>query len=213
MRLLTDPKRLLPLLVGSVAGVLILFSLGQPNPVGDSLIEIAQIIVALGLFFGLINVLVVHLRALRVPAGGRIYSLGLILAAVIAFAVEITPTFASGEVAQLATRLATAVFTYIYQPLATSVLALLTFFALRASWRALYARPREALPIILVALVILIAGGPWAVAIPGLQAGLDWIRAYPVRGVARGLLLGVGLGAMVTTIRVLLGIDQPYLDR
>jgi hypothetical protein len=101
----------------------------------------------------------------------------------------------------------------MYQPLATSVLALLTFFALRASWRALYARPREALPIIVVALIVLIIGGPWAVAIPGLRDGLDWINAYPVRGVTRGLLLGIGLGAMVTTVRVLLGIDQPYLDR
>jgi hypothetical protein len=89
MRLLTDPKRLLPLLVGSVAGVLILVSLAQPNPIGDGLVEIAQIIVAMGLFFGLLNVLVVNLRALRTPTAGRIYSLGLILAAVLAFAVEI----------------------------------------------------------------------------------------------------------------------------
>jgi hypothetical protein len=105
------------------------------------------------------------------------------------------------------------VLRYVFQPLATSTLGLLAFFALRASWRALATRPSEALVILVVAVVFLVAAGPWAGAIPGLTEFLDWVRMYPVAGVARGLLIGASLGAIVTTVRVLLGFDVPYLDR
>jgi hypothetical protein len=105
------------------------------------------------------------------------------------------------------------VLRYVFQPLATSTLGLLTFFALRAAWRALAARPGEALVILAVAVIFLVAAGPWAGGIPGLRETLDWIRTYPVAGVTRGLLIGASLGAIVTTVRVLLGFDVPYLDR
>jgi hypothetical protein len=39
------------------------------------------------------------------------------------------------------------------------------------------------------------------------------IADYVVLAGARGLLIGAALGAVVAGIRVLLGFDQPYLDR
>jgi hypothetical protein len=213
MGLISDPKRLLPLLLGSIAGVVVLVSLVQPNPIADGLLQIAQIITALGLFFGLLHVLSVHLRTVAARRRGWLQSIVLIIAAVAVFSLELFSGIATGGTAGQVTAFAADVFRYVYQPLATSILALLTFFALRASWRALQARPVEALLILGMAVIFLVAGGPWATVVPGLQASLDWIRLYPALGVARGLLLGVGIGALVASIRLLLGFDQPYLDR
>ena len=213
MRLLTDPKRLFPLLVGGVAGALTLVTLFMPNVAGDVLLEIAQITTAFVLLLGLLNVVGVNLRRVGARASGWFQSVVVVVVALAVFALELVSGTAGGTLAAQAGETAGELFRYVYQPLATSILALLTFFALRASWRALHARPGEAIIILIVAVTFLLAGGPWASALPGLQETLDWVRSYPALGVARGLLLGVALGAVVATVRLLLGFDQPYLDR
>ena len=212
MRGLSDPRRLVPFLIGIVAGIIMLGSLAYPNMIGDGLIEIAQITLAIGLLLGALNVLGIHVRTVaRGP--GRLTSLVLVIAALVTFAVELLPTLIGGVSGLALDRAASAVFRYMYQPLATSVLALLTFFALRAVWRALTLRTRDALAIIVVAAIFMIGSGPWNALVPGLQESLDWINVYPVAGVTRGLILGISIGAMVATLRVLLGFDQPYVDR
>jgi hypothetical protein len=42
---------------------------------------------------------------------------------------------------------------------------------------------------------------------------MQWINDYVVLAGARGLLIGVALGTLVASMRVLLGFDQPYIDR
>jgi hypothetical protein len=208
---LTDPKRGVPLVVALLAGSIALASYVQPNPLSDGLLQVAQLLTATGLLLGVLNVLNVHRRRIAARANDWPYSMVLIVALLATFIIGVLPGVSSDLAAlELVTR---AVFRYVYQPLAGSVLALLTFFALRAAWRALQLRPREASIILGVAVIFLLVSGPWAAAIPGLDATLDWIRAYPVLGVARGLLLGVGIGALVASMRLLLGLDQPYLDR
>src|SRR5260370_330745 len=50
-------------------------------------------------------------------------------------------------------------------------------------------------------------------ALPLLGDGVRWLSDYVALAGARGLLLGAALGALVAGVRVLLGFDQPYLDR
>ncbi len=202
---LTDAKRWLPLIIALVAGGIALASFVQPNPVSDGLLQIGALLTVAGVLIGIINLLNIHRRRIAARAADWQYSLVLILALLVTFVVGVLPPALSG--------VTMFTFRYVYQPLAGSVLALLTFFALRAAWRALQLRPGESSIILFVAVIFLLASGPWAAAIPGLSAMLDWIRAYPVLGVARGLLLGVGIGALVASVRLLLGFDQPYLDR
>ena len=213
MRLLADSKRFIPQLISSVAGGLVLATMAWPNLVGDSIFGIAQIVTAVAVLLGLGNLAVVHLRSLRHRSRGWPYSLTLVAVALAVFLLELVPETVGGVTAAQMRGFSAEVFRYMYQPLALSVLALLTAFALRASWRALQARPGEALLLLLVAIVFLVASGPWAAALPGLRESLEWVRAYPVLGVARGLLLGISLGALVAATRLLLGFDQPYLDR
>ena len=42
---------------------------------------------------------------------------------------------------------------------------------------------------------------------------MDWLANYVALAGARALLIGSALGALVAGVRVLLGFDQPFLDR
>jgi hypothetical protein len=208
---LADPKRWIPLLLAIVAGSIVLVSYLQANPIrplSDGLLQVAALLTAAGFLLGIVNVLNVHLRRMFARATDWQYSGVLVLALLTTFGLGLV----SGGT-NVTTGLAGEMFRYVYQPLAGSILALLTFFVLRAAWRVLQVRPGEASIILGVAVIFLLASGPWAAAVPGLTEVLQWIRAYPVLGVARGLLLGIGIGALVASVRLLLGFDQPYLDR
>lgn len=202
---LADPQRLLPLIVALLAGLITFASYVEPNPLSTGLLDVAALLTAAGLLLGVLNVLNVHRRRIMARSADWPYSIVLIVALLVTFGLAVLPGVGG--------LLTGAIFRYAYQPLAGSVLALLTFFALRAAWRALQLRPGEASVILAVALVFLLASGPWAAFVPGLSAVLAWVREYPVLGVTRGLLLGIGIGAVVASTRLLLGLDQPYLDR
>lgn len=202
---LADPKRLLPLSIALLAGLITLVGYVQSNALSTGLLDVAALLTVAGLLLGVLNVLNVHRQRIMARSADWPYSLVLIVALLVTFGLAVLPG--------LGTTLTAAIFRYAYQPLAGSVLALLTFFTLRAAWRALQLRPGEASIILAVALVFLLASGPWAALVPGLGTVLTWISAYPVLGVTRGLLLGIGIGALVASTRLLLGLDQPYLDR
>lgn len=203
-----DSRRWFPLIVGLIAGAIAIMSFWAPNPVSDGLLDVVAVLVTVALLMGIGSLLNIHRQ--RVAAQARDWggSLVVIVTLPTTFVIALLPNLL-GAGAAAATNF---MFQYIYQPLAGSLLALLAFFALRAAWRAFQVRPGEAAIIVSVAAAFLIVSGPWAALVPGLEAALDWIRAYPVLGVARGLLIGVGIGALVTSVRVLLGLDQPYLD-
>jgi len=105
-------------------------------------------------------------------------------------------------------------FRAFYEPLAGSFLALLAFFSLSAALRALRRRTADAIVILLVAMIVLaLSALPQLGDLPLLGASVQWVSDYVALAGARGLLIGASIGALVAGVRVLLGFDQPYLDR
>ncbi|NTU81552.1 MAG: hypothetical protein HGA45_19580, partial [Chloroflexales bacterium] len=92
-------------------------------------------------------------------------------------------------------------------------LALLAFFSLSAALRALRRGSAEAMVIIVVAALVLLAQLPPVAALPGVGVAAQWLNDYVALAGARGLLVGAAIGAFVAGVRVLLGFDTPYLDR
>jgi len=106
-------------------------------------------------------------------------------------------------------------FNYIVIPAEASLLALLAailiYFCIR-----LFKRGVTLFSVIFVFTVLIILMGTVSLTgfqIPGLS-GPNGIGALLVRipsvGGARGILIGVALGAIATGIRVILGADRPY---
>jgi hypothetical protein len=225
MSFLRDPKRLIATLIAGAAGVIVLIDFAGAINLTDQaarvLVDWAALLAALALLVGLLSVAAGHfMRVLgKRPDWG--YSLvlliSMLLVVVTGTLIGIVPNPGGGvNVVMLPGSLIEQpirdVFRAFYQPLAGSFLALLAFFSLSAALRSLRRRTLDAVVIIVVALVVLaLAAIPQAQALLG--SGVGWISDYVALAGARGLLLGAALGAVVAGVRVLLGFDQPYLDR
>lgn len=226
MSFLRDPKRLIATILAGTAGLLVLIDSVELVPSVDGLASIviswAATLAAIALLVGLLSVTASHLGRVTRRNSDWGYSLILLLAmlAVVVSGTVIGPvTDPQGTVGyvlfpqSLVEQPVRDLFRAFYQPLASSFLALLTFFSLSAALRAVQRRTADALVITSVALAVLLAGALPAGSIPLLGDGVRWASDYLALAGARALLIGAALGAVVAGIRVLLGFDQPFLDR
>ena len=99
-------------------------------------------------------------------------------------------------------------------PVEASLMALLAVTLVYASIRILRRRTDLMTLVFLGTALIVLAGSislPYFGGIPVLG---DWIAPWLTYGIApggaRGLLMGVALGALTTGLRVLFGMDRPY---
>lgn len=222
MSFLRDPKRLLATLIAGVAGLIVLLDFAGAIPSIDLtaqlIINWAALLAVLALLVGLLNVVGSHLRRVLSRSSDWIYSLVLLLAMLltIVFGTIIGPTSGGYTLfpASLVEQPIRDVFHAVYEPLAASFLALLAFFSLSAALRALRRRTADALVIVIVAALVLAMNAlPQLAGLPVLGSSIGWVSDYVALAGARGLLIGAALGAVVAGVRVLLGFDQPYLDR
>jgi hypothetical protein len=205
-------KRVLPVAVAIAVGILVLVAVFMQIPLLDAIatyfVDVAVIIAAFALFLGVLNVLRVHARKIR-EGSGRLYSFVLLLSMLLVLTVGLLslpdqPAGPRQPVVQW-------IFENIQVPIQASFSALLVFFIVLAAYRLLSFRSLESAMMLVVALLVLI-GQVSVGLIPLLPEIKDWILDVPVVAGVRGILLGVALGAVLTGIRLLLGVERPYSD-
>jgi ABC-type enterochelin transport system permease subunit len=226
MSFLRDPKRLLATLLTGITGLLVLIaSTGQVsllNQFAETAVVWATTLAAIALLIGVLSVAGGHVARIIRRNSDWGYSLILILSML---AVIISGTLIGavsdsqgnpGYVlfpSSLVEQPVRDVFRAFYQPLAGSFLALLSFFSLTAALRALRHRTADAFAVTIVALLVLIGSALPAEVLPVLGDSLRWASDYIALAGARALLIGSAIGAVIAGVRVLLGFDQPFLDR
>jgi hypothetical protein len=168
----------------------------------------ATILAAFALLLGLANLLSFHATNVRGRRTGWGYSLLALIAALAVLVVGFAP-----ELGWPGDWYLDWAFGYVYEPLSMTFLALLAFFVVSAAYRALRLRTWESAALVLSAVVVIVGQLPLGYQLwPGLMEAKDWLLAVPVTAGMRGILLGAALGAMALGLRVLLGLDRPYLD-
>jgi hypothetical protein len=225
MSFLRDPKRLIATIIAGLAGILVLLDVsGQVpilDPVTNILLSWTATLAAIALLIGLFSVAGSHVVRIVRKSSDWGYSLVLIISMVIVIfsgtvlglAIDPQGNTSYSIAENLAEEPFRDLFVIFYQPLASSFLALLAFFSLSAMLRAVQRRTAEALVITVVALLVLVTTALPPEAIPVLGESVRWASDYLALAGARALLIGTALGAIVAGVRVLLGFDQPYLDR
>lgn len=218
-----DPKRListvLPMVIGGGAGLIVFIdSISGESliaPVAFALVDWTATLTALALLVGLLSVTASHIRRVQARHADWQYSLILLLAMAMVMVVGITgfPGLTVSFPQNLAEQPIRRFFHAVYEPLTSSLLALLAFFSLSAILRAFQRRRVEVIVITGIAFVVLVVQLPPVASLPMLSEVFEWINQYIALAGARGLLIGTAIGTLVTCIRILLGFDQPYLDR
>ncbi|HIM10086.1 TPA: hypothetical protein EYM26_04700 [Candidatus Poribacteria bacterium] len=111
-------------------------------------------------------------------------------------------------------------FNYIQVPMDATMFSLLAFFIASAAYRAFRARTLEATLLLVAALIVMIGNAPigdliWNKIMPfgdNLPSkARQWILENPNLSSRRGVILGVSLGVISQSIRIILGIERSYL--
>jgi len=117
------------------------------------------------------------------------------------------------------------IFDSMFDPLDATMFSLLAFFMASAAYRAFRARTLEASLLLAVAVIVMLGRVPiggflWQHIAP--QALVDrvpffpeqiteWIMSAPNMAARRGIMIGAALGAISTSLKIILGVERSYL--
>ncbi len=196
--------------VAIAVGLVILAGYFAPMPealglVRATLLGWAVILAAVAGLVGVINLTAAHWRKLTRSKTRDPYSLLVILGFVATVAAGIWFKPGSPEFRQ--------VVLSIQAPVETSLMAMLAVSLAYACLRLLQKRRGAMGMIFFVSVIVfLLLGSGLSAALqnlPGIGELVMVINRLPLAG-ARGILLGVALGSLMTGIRILMGADRPY---
>lgn len=202
-------KSIPAILVAVVSGLIVLIGTIFPIPqileLRGIFLNLAIIVGGFALLIGVVNLVSVHWNKIFAEPHNAVYSAVLLAG----FLCVLFTGLVFGPANRFFTNLSsTVIFT-----VESSLLAVLSFSLIVACFK-LFQKRQGAMGIIFAVstvVFLLTLGGMTAIgeSTPLLNSLSALINDLPLAG-ARGILLGVSIGAIVTGLRVLAGIDRPY---
>ena len=183
-----------------------------------------DIIAVFAFFLGGGNLLRVHLDKLWKRKQDWPYSLVTVAGFIVMLAAGLFKIGNPGGIASSVTSegsLFQVIYDSVFVPLGSTMYALLAFFVASASYRAFRAKNREATILLIAAFVILLGRTPFGMMltawIPERLSVLQipnlamWIMNAPNLAGQRAIMIGIGLGVVSMSLRLILGIERTYL--
>ena len=117
------------------------------------------------------------------------------------------------------------IYQYLFSPIVSTMFALLAFYVASAAFRAFRAKNVDAVLLLVTALIILIGQTKdreiTSIFMPAPADGsltyipiadiTEFIRKTFVTAGQRAIMIGIALGVVATSLRILLGLDRSYL--
>ncbi len=221
-------RREIPLFITFIIGtalVVALFIPRNPFPEFDHQFSVwFDVIAVFAFILGGGNLLKVHVDRITRKHRDRIYSvvtivgfLGTLIIGLLKFGGD--PGLKGNYIAQGTWFKVT--YDAFFVPLGATMFSLLAFFVASASYRAFRAKTREATILLVAAFIILVGRTPlghyltfWLpeplqfLHIPTLSG---WILSVPNLAGQRAIMIGISLGIIATSLKLILGIERSYL--
>lgn len=213
---------LIATVIAVLAGLVVLIGYfgGPLQDTRLALLSIVSLLAAWAVVAGAVNLVLVHAKKFLNQAPGWFYSLWVLLGFLLVIIVNILAPYL-GWGSGAGNQANTWIFTTIVTVGGASLAGLVAFFLVYAAYKVLRSRRTPLTVIFVIAVVLaLIVLAPWPSFVPNpnlsasatLRDLLSAIVHVPALAGARGLLLGIALGAIATGVRVLMGMDRPYGD-
>jgi uncharacterized membrane protein YozB (DUF420 family) len=202
-------KKQIPLLITFIAGAVMILQYFIPHRPFSDIQQIFNtwflIITVFAMILGVGNLIKIHSERVRRQRGGWWYSVVLMTGFIVMFIAGIGWGIERGSF-----------FYYLYWnmhiPMSSTMFALLAFFVASASYRAFRARTPEATLLLVSAILVMLGRVPLGNYIwDKLPLVGDWIMDYPNMAGQRAIMIGIALGTVSTSLRIILGIERTYL--
>jgi len=207
-------KRQLPLAITFVMGVVFALQYYIPHPVSEEAItkvsDWMKIISGFALVLGIASVFHVHAVKIRRQAPGWGYSGVLFAAIVITMGVGF---WSGGESKADGAQTAFGwLYDYTMVPLQGTMFSILAFFIASAAYRAFRARSPEASVLLVSAVVVMMGRVPLGQFLaPWTWDVTQWLLNVLNSAVRRAILIGVSMGSVGLSLKIILGKERSYL--
>ena len=234
-------RRQVPILITMIAGLLFAGQYYVPHPASEQLLTSAtkwlQIIGGFALVLGVTSLFHQHAVKIRRKEAGWGYSLVLytaIFLTIIAGFFPIGQQLIEGIVVILRERSFANIhmdwgtvgkemldgrvtpfgwiYNYMMVPLQGTMFAILAFFIASAAYRSFRARSREAAVLLVAAVIVMMGRVPLGEYLIPLSGDVSsWILNVLNASVRRAILIGVSLGAVALSFKIIFGVERSYL--
>ena len=211
-------KRQVPLVLCFVFGIAMIFTRFSPHSVSQWIYEeVISWVLIIGPFaLVLATVTLIQTHTARIRRRTEHWQYSLVVFAGLIIMVLIGVPFGPQN----------SIFEWLYNnvqlPMDATMFSLLAFFIASAAYRAFRARTFEASLLLITALIVMMGNVPvgdlmwntvlaWTPWEDGASWWRQWILDNPNLSARRGIILGVSLGVISQSIRIILGIERSYL--
>jgi len=207
-------RRQVPLFITLMMGLVFAAQYYVPHPASEQLLTLAtkwlQIIGGFALVLGVTSLFHLHAVKIRRKEAGWGYSVVLYAGLLGTIAVGLV---ANGK--ESVDGAATAfgwVYNFMMVPLQGTMFAILAFFIASAAYRSFRARSREAAVLLIAAVIVMMGRVPLGeYLIPLSGDASQWILNVLNASVRRAILIGVSLGAVALSLKIIFGVERSYL--
>jgi hypothetical protein len=191
-------------------GIVMMVQFFVPHPISVGFYDLTtkwiRIVSAFALVLGVGSLILYHLDRLQRRRAGWVYSIVTLVALVVTAVIGLVWGVKPGSPLQ------EVIFKNMLVPLNASMFAILAFYMASAAYRAFRARTKEAALLLIAAFIVMLGMVPVGAAIWGkLPEVAEWILSVPNMAAKRAIVFGVALGAIATSLKVILGIERGWL--
>ena len=219
---MTFLRRQLPLVITFVAGVIFTLQYYVPHPKSETLLTEGslwiQIIGLFALVLGVTSLFHIHAVKIKRQEPGWGYSVILYFGIGVTIAVGLFVQWVGGEHPggkETIDGAMTAfgwIYTYTMVPLQGTMFAILAFFIASAAYRSFRARSKEAALLLSAAVIVMMGRVPLGEYLLPVTGDITlWILNVLNASVRRAILIGISLGAVALSIKIIFGLERAYL--
>ena len=203
-------KRRFPLIIAFLIGSSAAAQYYIPHPVSEqALTEVSvwlRIITGFAMLLGIASLCHIHYQKIKSLAAGWGYSATVFVSMIVTILVGL---WAGGG--EEGTGLGW-IYNNMLVPLQGTMFSILAFFVASAAYRAFRARTKEATVLLLAAIIVMAGRVPLGEYIfAPISSVSDWVLNVLNTGARRGIIIGISLGAIATSLKIILGIERAYL--